>query len=118
MIANIFIALTGVLHLVFMYLEMVLWAKPQGLRIFGMSREQAESSKTLAANQGLYNGCLAVSLFATFVTTEEAARPMQLVLLAFVVTVGVYGAATVSRKIFFVQALPALLAIAALLIHV
>lgn len=112
-IAQILIALVALLHLYFLVLEMFLWTRPLGLKVFGQSREKAEQSKVLAANQGLYNGFLAAGLIYGLAT---GSHEFCLFFLACVVVAGVYGAATVSRKILFVQALPALLAIAALLI--
>ena len=97
----------------FLVLEMFLWTKPLGLKVFAQSREKAEQSKVLAANQGLYNGFLAAGLVYGLAT---GSREFCLFFLACVVVAGVYGAATVSRKILYVQALPALLAIAAWLL--
>lgn len=112
-IAQILTALVALLHLYFLVLEMFLWTRPLGLKVFGQSREKAVQSKVLAANQGLYNGFLAAGLIYGLAT---GSRELCLFFLACVVVAGVYGAATVSRKILFVQALPALAAIAALLI--
>lgn len=109
-IAQILTALVALLHLYFLVLEMFLWTRPLGLKVFGQSREKAEQSKVLAANQGLYNGFLAAGLVYGLAT---GSREFCLFFLACVVVAGVYGAATVSLKILFVQALPALMAIAA-----
>jgi putative membrane protein len=111
--AKILTALVALLHLYFLVLEMFLWTKPLGLKVFAQSREKAEQSKVLAANQGLYNGFLAAGLVYGFAT---GSHEFCLFFLVCVVVAGVYGAATVSRKILFVQALPALLAIAAWLL--
>lgn len=113
MIAIVLILLVALLHLYFLVLEMFLWTKPLGLKIFRLTREAAEQSKVLAANQGLYNGFLAAGLVWAAVTQQ---RNVALFFLGCVVVAGVYGAATVNRRIFFVQALPALVAIAALLV--
>lgn len=112
LIAQLLTALVALLHLYFLVLEMFLWTKPLGLKVFGQSREKAEQSKVLAANQGLYNGFLAAGLVYGLAT---GSREFCLFFLACVVVAGIYGAATVGRKILFVQALPGLLAIAALL---
>ena len=112
-IANALILLVALLHLYFLVLEMFLWTKPLGLKVFAQSREKAEQSKVLAANQGLYNGFLAAGLLWAVATAQQ---PVALFFLGCVVVAGVYGAMTVNRKIFFVQALPALAAIAALLL--
>ncbi|MCI4568672.1 DUF1304 domain-containing protein [Lysobacter sp. CFH 32150] len=112
-IAIVLILLVALLHLYFLVLEMFLWTKPLGLKIFRLTREVAEQSKVLAANQGLYNGFLAAGLVWAVATQQ---RNVALFFLGCVVVAGVYGAATVNRRIFFVQALPALLAVAALLV--
>jgi putative membrane protein len=93
---------------------MFLWTKPRGRAAFGTDAEFAEATKTLAANQGLYNGFLAAGLLYGVAT---GSREFCLFFLACVVVAGAYGAMTVSRRIFFVQALPALLAIGALLLR-
>ena len=103
------ILLVALLHLYFLVLEMFLWTRPLGLKVFRLTREAAEQSKVLAANQGLYNGFLAAGLVWAVATGQ---RGVALFFLGCVVVAGVYGAATVNRRIFFVQALPALLAIA------
>lgn len=112
-IAQILTAVVALLHLYFLVLEMFFWTKPLGLKVFAQSREKAEQSKVLAANQGLYNGFLSAGLIYGLAT---GSREFCLFFLACVVVAGVYGAATVSRKILYVQALPALLAIGAWLL--
>lgn len=104
------ILLVATLHAGFLVLEMFLWTRPAGLKVFRQSREKAEQSKVLAANQGLYNGFLAAGLIWA---AAGGRRDVALFFLACVVVAGVYGAATVNRRIFFVQAVPALAAIAA-----
>ena len=99
----------GLLHFSFMALETFLWTTPRGLRTFRQTREDAEKSKVLAANQGVYNGVLGAFLIWSALLDE---RTTSLVLLVFVVIVGLYGAATVGRSILFIQALPAAIAIA------
>lgn len=113
LLAQSLTALVALLHAYFLVLEMFLWTKPLGLKVFGQSREKAEQSKVLAANQGLYNGFLAAGLLYGLITDS---REFCLFFLACVVAAGLYGAATVGRKILYVQALPALLAIAAWLL--
>ena len=112
-IAIVLILLVALLHLYFLVLEMFLWTKPLGLKTFRLTGEAAEQSKVLAANQGLYNGFLAAGLVWAAATQQ---RDVALFFLGCVVVAGIYGAATVNRRIFFVQALPALLAVAALLV--
>ena len=107
--ADIAVALVALLHVYFLVLEMFLWDKPQGIKAFGTTPEFATASKTLAANQGLYNGFLAAGLIWGL-TLGEAGTTVKLFFLTCVIVAGVYGAITVSRKIFFVQALPAIVA--------
>jgi putative membrane protein len=109
------IAVVVVLHVGFLVLEMFLWRTPTGLKIFRMSRETADVSAVLAANQGLYNGFLAAGLFWGLCGADPVqARAVRLFFLSCVVIAGVYGAATVNRRIFFIQALPAIAALAVL----
>ena len=104
--ANIVIAFVALLHIYFLVLEMFLWDKPLGLRTFRQTPEHAAISKTLAANQGLYNGFLAAGLIWG-ITLGAAGTGVKVFFLSCVVIAGVYGAATVGKKILFVQALPA-----------
>lgn len=113
MLADILIALVALLHVYFLVLEMFLWDKPFGRRTFGLTAEFATASKTLAANQGLYNGFLAAGLLWGL-TLGPTGGSVKVFFLACVVIAGIYGAMTVNRKIFFVQAVPALAALAAL----
>jgi putative membrane protein len=113
--ANIVIAVVALLHVYFMVLEMFLWDKPTGLRVFGHTREAAAASKVLAANQGLYNGFLAAGL-AWGLSLGAAGTSVKIFFLACVLVAGVYGAATASRKILFVQALPAAIGLALVLL--
>ena len=104
----------ALLHAWFLVLEMFLWDKPRGLRTFRMTPEQAAATKTLASNQGLYNGFLAAGL-AWGLWLGAPGDAVKLFFLGCVIVAGAYGAATVSRKIFWVQALPAIIAMALLL---
>ena len=108
--ADVLVALVALLHVWFLVLEMFLWDKPTGLRTFGHSAEHAAASKVLAANQGLYNGFLAAGL-VWGLTLGSAGTAVKVFFLACVIVAGVYGAATASRKILFVQALPAAIAL-------
>jgi putative membrane protein len=104
--ADLIVGLIAVLHLYFLVLEMFLWDKPAGLRAFGHTREAASASKVLAANQGLYNGFLAAGLlWGLFL--GPAGNSVKVFFLCCVLIAGVYGAASASRKILFIQALPA-----------
>lgn len=91
---------------------MFMWTKPLGLKTFRLTPEFAQASKALAANQGLYNGFLATGLLWTFFHPQpEVAQQLRLFFLGCVVVAGVYGAATASKKILFVQAMPAAIAL-------
>ena len=108
--AAILIGLVALLHLSFLVLEVFLWTTPTGRQAFGLDAAFAEQSRTLAANQGLYNGFLAAGLVWGLVAWRA---DVQVFFLVCVVVAGAYGAATVSRKILVVQAVPALLALGA-----
>jgi putative membrane protein len=111
--ADIVIAVVALLHVYFLVLEMFLWTKPAGLRAFGLTPQQAEDSKVLAANQGLYNGFLAAGL-CWGLSLGAAGMGVKVFFLLCVLVAGLYGAATASRKILFVQALPAAVGLALL----
>ena len=113
LLADVLVALVALLHLWFLVLEMFLWDKPLGLKTFRQTPEAAATSKLLAANQGLYNGFLAAGLLWGL-WLRGAGFDIKVFFLACVVVAGLYGAATVGRKILFVQALPAVLALALL----
>lgn len=112
MISSLLIGIVTVIHVYIVILEMLLWDKPAGLRTFKLTPEFAAQSKTLAANQGLYNGFLVAGLLWGLL---QASSDFKVFFLICVIVAGLYGAATVGRKILFVQALPAVLALAALL---
>jgi putative membrane protein len=114
--ATIFTALVALLHLYFMVLEMVFWDKPLGRKAFGLKPDFATASKGLAANQGLYNGFLVAGL-VWGLWLGAAGHDIKVFFLGCVVVAGVFGAITVSRKIFFVQALPAIIALGLLLVQ-
>ena len=114
MIANVLVALVVLIHLYIVVLEMFLWDKPFGRKVFGSTAEFAAASKVLAANQGLYNGFLAAGLIWGL-SMGAAGQPVQLFFLSCVIVAGLYGAMTVGSKILFVQAVPAALAVAAIL---
>ena len=113
MISNILIALVALLHVYILVLEMFLWDKPQGLKAFAMKQDFATASKVLAANQGLYNGFLAAGLFWGL-WLGAGGYSVKVFFLLCVIVAGVYGAATANRKILFIQAAPAALALIAL----
>ena len=93
---------------------MFLWDKPLGLKTFHQTAEEAAASKVLAANQGLYNGFLAAGLFWGSVL-GAGGTSVKCFFLGCVIVAGLYGAATVGKKILFVQAVPAALAMALVL---
>lgn len=115
LVANIVICVVALLHVYFLVLEMFLWDKPAGLRAFGQTLEAARASKVLAANQGLYNGFLAAGL-AWGLVLGPSGTNVKLFFLGCVLIAGLYGAATASRKIILVQALPAAIGLALLLL--
>jgi putative membrane protein len=102
--ASIVIAIVALLHVYFLVLEMFLWDKPTGRRAFGLTAEFAAQSKTLAANQGLYNGFLAAGLVWALAAHRS---DVAMFFLGCVLIAGIYGGFTASRKILYVQALPA-----------
>ena len=106
--ANAVVALIGLLHVWILVLERFLWDKPTGRRAFGQTQEFATATKVLAANQGLYNGFLAAGLFWGL-SLGPAGTGVKVFFLLCVLVAGVYGAATASRKILWIQAAPAAL---------
>jgi putative membrane protein len=111
-LADVVTAVVALQHLAFLVLEMFLWDKPFGMKVFRQSPEFARQSKALAANQGLYNGFLAAGLAWGLVS---ASQPFKVFFLACVIVAGVYGAWSVSRRILWVQAAPAAAALGLLL---
>ena len=110
-LANVVVALVAVIHVYILVLEMFLWDKPAGLRAFGQTPDAAAASRVLAANQGLYNGFLAAGL-AWGLLLGPNGTGVKVFFLACVLIAGLYGAATASRKILYVQAIPAALGLA------
>lgn len=108
-VANIVIALVAIIHVYILILEMFLWDTPFGMKTFRLTPEMAKQTKVLAANQGLYNGFLAAglmwSLYLGFIGTE--ATHIKIFFLSCVLVAGIYGAATVNKRILYIQALPA-----------
>jgi putative membrane protein len=115
MFAMAVVALVALEHLYFLYLEMFLWTRPKGLRIFGNTAERAEASKVLAANQGLYNGFLAAGLLWGLSYPGVAGVHIQVFFLGCVVVAGIYGGLTVKKTILYIQGGPALLGLLILL---
>ncbi|MBM4282053.1 MAG: DUF1304 domain-containing protein [Deltaproteobacteria bacterium] len=114
--AHVAVSVVALLHAWFLILEMLLWDKPLGLKTFRMKPEQAAATKRLAMNQGLYNGFLAAGLvWGLWLGGAEGGR-VQCFFLGCVIVAGVFGAATVGRSILLVQALPAAVALALVLL--
>ena len=112
--ADVAVGLVALLHLYFLVLEMFLWDKPFGRRTFGMTPERAAATKSLAANQGLYNGFLVAGL-VWGLWLGDAGIDVKVFFLTCVIVAGVFGTITVSRKIFWVQAIPGVVALALVL---
>lgn len=110
LVSNLAVLLVAGLHAYFLVLEMFLWTRPTGRRVFGLTPEFAQASKSLAANQGLYNGFLAAGLLYG-VLQGDSGLSFKLFFLGCVVVAGAYGAMTVNRRILYVQALPAVVAL-------
>ncbi|TCB45370.1 DUF1304 domain-containing protein [Acinetobacter terrestris] len=111
MIAKILITLIALLHVYFLVLEMFLWDKPAGMKAFGNNLEKAKLTKVLAQNQGLYNGFLAAGLIWSLFAPDAYAIPLANFFLGCVLVAGIYGGITASKKIIYIQALPALIAL-------
>ncbi len=114
MIGSILTGVVAAIHVYIVVLEMLLWDTTRGRRAFGMTEAFSRETKVLAANQGLYNGFLAAGL-AWGIWLGEAGDPVKVFFLICVAIAGLYGAATASRRILFVQTVPALLALAAVI---
>jgi putative membrane protein len=110
LLANTAVLLIALLHVYILVLEMFLWTTPRGRRIFGNSVEKAATTRVLAANQGLYNGFLAAGLLWGLALGPTGSA-VKVFFLACVIVAGLYGGATASRRILFVQALPAAIAL-------
>ena len=112
LISTILIVLTALLHLGFLVLEMFLWTKPQGRSVFRMSAEQAEATRVLAANQGLYNGFLAAGLLWSLIQPDAAfAFELKVFFLVCVIVAAIYGAWSVKPRILLIQGGPAIAAL-------
>jgi|SRR5690242_6601073 putative membrane protein len=105
--SQVLAGVVAALHVYFLVLEMFLWATPFGQKTFGRTADEQEQTKILAANQGLYNGFLAAGLVWSLVTEGTFALQIRMFFLSCVVIAGLYGAMTASKRILFVQALPA-----------
>jgi putative membrane protein len=113
-VAKILVALIALEHIYFLVLEMFLWTAPRTRAAFGMTAEQAEQTKVLAGNQGLYNGFLAAGLIWSLIAPLAFATALALFFLACVLVAGIYGGFTANKRIWLLQALPAAVALAAI----
>ncbi len=109
-LADALVGLVALLHGYFLVLEMFLWTKPYGRRVFQLTPEKAEATRTLAANQGLYNGFLAAGLAWGLLAGTDG-YVIKVFFLGCVIVAGIFGGATVGRKILWVQAVPGALAL-------
>lgn len=113
--ANIVVGLVALLHVYILVLEMFLWDRPRGMKAFGLTEQFARDTKVLAANQGLYNGFLAAGLLWGL-SLGSAGNGVKVFFLTCVLVAGLYGALTANKRILFIQALPAALGLALLLL--
>lgn len=116
LLANIAVGLVALLHMFFLVLEMFFWRKPLGRRVFGLTPEFAQASAALAANQGLYNGFLAAGLLWG-IAIGPAGYGIKIFFLGCVIVAGIFGAMTANRRILWVQALPAAVALTLVLLY-
>jgi putative membrane protein len=115
-VAAVLVAIVAAIHVYIVILEMFLWRTPRGLKSFGTTQEFADESATLAANQGLYNGFLVAGLVWGLLAADPVGFQVKIFFLGCVIVAGLYGAATVSRRILVVQAVPAAVALVAVLV--
>jgi putative membrane protein len=116
LVANVLVLLVVAIHIYIVVLEMFLWRTERGMQAFGTDQAFADRSAPLAANQGLYNGFLVAGLVWGLIAADPVGFQVKVFFLACVVVAGLYGAATVNRRILFVQAVPAALALVAVLV--
>ncbi len=109
---GVLVGLVAALHAWFLVLEMFLWQKPRGLATFGMTAQDAATTATLAGNQGLYNGFLSAGLVWGLLASDPVGFRVTTFFLGCVILAGLYGGATVTRRILLVQAGPAAVALA------
>ena len=112
----VMVGIIGALHVYILVLEMFLWTTPKALKAFGMTQEEADNSKVLAANQGLYNGFLAAGLLISFALPTDIAYAFRVFFLSCVAVAGVYGGLTAKKSIIFIQTVPAVIALALLML--
>ncbi len=115
-LATVLVAIVAAIHVYIVILEMVLWRTPRGMRSFGTDQAFADRSASLAANQGLYNGFLVAGLIWGLLAADPVGFQVTVFFLGCVIVAGLFGAATVSRRILVVQAVPAALALVAVVV--
>lgn len=115
-IADVIVLVVAAIHVYVLVLEMFLWQTARGMKSFGTDPDFAARSATLAANQGLYNGFLAAGLGWGVVAGDPVGTPVKIFFLGCVIVAGLYGAVTVNMRILVVQAVPAAIALAAVLL--
>ena len=115
-LATVLVLIVAAIHVYILVLEMFLWRTERGRRSFGTDQAFADASATLAANQGLYNGILAAGLVWGVIAADPVGFQVKLFFLAAVAIAGIYGAATVNRRILVVQTVPAVIALVAVLL--
>ena len=113
---NVGIFIIALLHVWFFVLEMFLWQKPIGLKIFKLNSDTARLTAPLAANQGLYNLFLSVGLLWSMVAAPALAWQLKIFFLGCVIIAGIYAGVKVDRRIFFIQGAPGMLVLAMLLV--
>src|SRR6478752_6727523 len=114
-LAAALVLVVALIHVYIVVLEMFLWRTPRGLRSFGTTQGFADESAALAANQGLYNGFLVAGLVWGLLASDPVGFQVKIFFLVCVIVAGLYGAATVSTRILFVQAVPAAAALVAVI---
>ncbi|HJP79058.1 MAG TPA: DUF1304 domain-containing protein [Pseudonocardiaceae bacterium] len=110
-VAEVLVGVVAAIHIYIVILEMFLWTKPRGQKAFGLTAEFAEQTAALAANQGLYNGFLAAGLIWGLIATDPVGYAARVFFLICVIVAGVYGTLTANKRILFIQALPAAIAL-------
>lgn len=113
---SVLIVLTALFHVFAFFMESVFWQTPYAMRLFGMTAESASTTRVLAINQGVYNLFLAAGLAWSLVAIDPVGFEIKIFFLSCVVIAGVVGGFSVSKRVFIMQALPALIALALVLL--
>jgi putative membrane protein len=110
--ANILVGVIAAIHVYILVLEMFLWNTPRGRKVFATDADFAAKAAPLAANQGLYNGFLAAGLVWALITDGTTTYQAKVFFLSCVIVAGLYGTFTVSKRILYIQTVPAAIALA------